>query len=153
MRHILAVLLQSQSRMTWKIGQRSLCMTHPLMLLIICAQYGNNPSGTVGVTKRTQNAGRTDWQTYGVKTIYPQQLRFAEGIITQLWITPLDCKLIVPQQTVGSEMISSSHKLFQSLHNYYHPKPDGCENLLNACSPMRNVNYKKLEYICENYHS
>ena len=46
-------------------GQRSLNVTHPPMLVVICAQYGKNPSRTVGVTEWTPNAGRTDGQTDG----------------------------------------------------------------------------------------
>ena len=38
-------------------GQRSLCMTHPLMIVIICAWYGKNPFRTVGATERN---GRMD---------------------------------------------------------------------------------------------
>ena len=37
-------------------GQRSLCTTHPLVLVIICAQYRKNPSRTVGVTEWTRHA-------------------------------------------------------------------------------------------------
>ena len=48
-------------------GQRSLCVTHSLMLVIICALYGKNPSRTVGVTEQTQNAGWTD----GMEPKYP----------------------------------------------------------------------------------
>ena len=40
-------------------GQRSLCITHSLMLGIICAKYGKNPSRTVCAVERTQ-----DWQFY-----------------------------------------------------------------------------------------
>ena len=46
-------------------GQRSLCATHPLMLVVICAWYGKNPSRTVDVTERTQHAGRTNGRTDG----------------------------------------------------------------------------------------
>ena len=35
-------------------GQRSLCATHPLMLVIICIKYGKNPSRTVDATERTR---------------------------------------------------------------------------------------------------
>ena len=35
-------------------GQRSLHVTHPLMLMMICAKYGNNRSRTENVTERTQ---------------------------------------------------------------------------------------------------
>ena len=35
-------------------GQRSSHVTHLLMLVIICTTYGNNPSGTVDATERTQ---------------------------------------------------------------------------------------------------
>ena len=45
-------------------GQRSLCMTHPLMLVIICAQYGKNPSRTVDVAEQTQHAGRTYFSNF-----------------------------------------------------------------------------------------
>ena len=34
-------------------GQRTLCATHPVMVVINCGQYGNNPSRTVDVTERT----------------------------------------------------------------------------------------------------
>ena len=34
-------------------GQRSLCMKHPLMPVIICARYGKNPSKTVHVVEQT----------------------------------------------------------------------------------------------------
>ena len=53
MRHILAVLFAK----SWLNDledisqcQGSLCATHPRMLVIICAQYGKNPSRSVGVT-------------------------------------------------------------------------------------------------------
>ena len=35
-------------------GQRSLCATHPLMVVIICIKYGKNPSRTVDATERTR---------------------------------------------------------------------------------------------------
>ena len=35
-------------------SQRSLCMTHPLMLVIICAKYGKNPSRTVHAVEWTK---------------------------------------------------------------------------------------------------
>ena len=35
-------------------GQRSSHATHLLMLVIICAKYGKNPSGTVDATERTR---------------------------------------------------------------------------------------------------
>ena len=35
-------------------GQRSLHVTHPLMLMMICAKYGNNWSRTENVTERTR---------------------------------------------------------------------------------------------------
>ena len=41
-------------------GQQSLCATHPLMLVIISAKYGKNPSRTVGVTEQTRNVERMD---------------------------------------------------------------------------------------------
>ena len=41
-------------------GQRSLCMTHPLMLVIICVKYRNNPSRMVQVTERIQNVWQMD---------------------------------------------------------------------------------------------
>ena len=41
-------------------GQRSLFVTHPLMVVINCAKYGKNPSRTVDVTERTRHAERTD---------------------------------------------------------------------------------------------
>ena len=58
-------------------GQRSLCTTHPLMLVILCLIWkdlvdigqgkkdGKNPSRTLGVTEWTRNAGQTDEQTEG----------------------------------------------------------------------------------------
>ena len=51
------------------------------MLVIICAQYGKNPSRSVGVTERTRNAGQTDRRMdRGSETnIDPQQLRHAAG--------------------------------------------------------------------------
>ena len=42
------------------ICQRSLCVTHLLILLIVCAEYGKNPCYMLGVTEWTLNAGRTD---------------------------------------------------------------------------------------------
>ena len=33
-------------------GQRSLCTTNPLMLVVICAKYGKNLSRTVGDIER-----------------------------------------------------------------------------------------------------
>ena len=45
-------------------GQRPLYTTHPLMLVIICAWCGKNPSRTLWVTERTGNAGRMDWNQY-----------------------------------------------------------------------------------------
>ena len=35
-------------------GQMSLCATHPLMLIIICAKYGKNSSRTVCAIEQTQ---------------------------------------------------------------------------------------------------
>ena len=35
-------------------GQKSLCMTHPLMLVVICSKYGKNPSRTVDAVERTR---------------------------------------------------------------------------------------------------
>ena len=35
-------------------GQRSLYATHPLILVIICAKYGKNPSGTVDFFSRSR---------------------------------------------------------------------------------------------------
>ena len=35
-------------------GQRSLCATHPLMLVIICAKYEKNPSRTVCAVEQTR---------------------------------------------------------------------------------------------------
>ena len=34
--------------------QRSLCMAHPLMLVVICAKYGKNPRRTVCAVERTR---------------------------------------------------------------------------------------------------
>ena len=34
--------------------QRSLCMTHPLMIVVICAKYGENPCRTVCAVERTR---------------------------------------------------------------------------------------------------
>ena len=44
-------------------------------------EYEMDPTKTVGVTERTQDAGQADGQTDGVKPIYPQQLRCAGDII------------------------------------------------------------------------
>ena len=44
-------------------------------------KYEMDPTRTVGSTERTQDAGRTDGRTNGVKPIHPQQLRCAGGII------------------------------------------------------------------------
>ena len=48
-----------------------------------------DPTRSVGATERTRDAGRTDGQTDGradgVKPVYPQQLRCAEGIIN-VWV-------------------------------------------------------------------
>ena len=71
-------------------GQRSLCATHPLMLVIICVWYRKNPSRPVGVTERTQYAGRTYRRMDGRSEINipPQQLRCAGDIImTWSWIS------------------------------------------------------------------
>ena len=57
--------------------QRSLCTTHPLILVIIGAYYGKRSSRTVAVTERTPNAGRTD----GLKPISSPPPCFAEGKI------------------------------------------------------------------------
>ena len=43
--------------------ERSLCVARPLMLVIICAWYGKNPSRTVGATEQTRPAGQTDGRT------------------------------------------------------------------------------------------
>ena len=34
--------------------QRSLCMTHPLMQVVICANYGKNPCKTLWTVQQTQ---------------------------------------------------------------------------------------------------
>ena len=46
-------------------GHRSLHATHPLMLVIICAQYEKNPSRSVDARERTRKLtdGQTDGQT------------------------------------------------------------------------------------------
>ena len=43
-------------------------------------KYEMAPTRTVGATEWTQDAGRTDGWTDGVKPIYPQQLRCVGGI-------------------------------------------------------------------------
>ena len=58
-------------------GQRSLHVTHHLMLMIICAKYGKNLSRTVGVTEQTCYVGQTDrrrdrWSETNIS--HPQQL-------------------------------------------------------------------------------
>ena len=50
--HILAVLSWLNDLKAISQGQRSLCATHPLMLVIICAQYRKNPSRTVHAVER-----------------------------------------------------------------------------------------------------
>ena len=55
--HILAVLFAKSLLNDLEVigrGQRSLCMTHPLMLVIICAKYGKNPSRTVHAVEWTR---------------------------------------------------------------------------------------------------
>ena len=68
-------------------GQRSYFVTHPLMVVIICAKYGKNPSRTVDVTERTRHAGRKDgernrWSETNIPPTPPQQLWCAEGVIS-----------------------------------------------------------------------
>ena len=59
-------------------GQRSLWTTHSLMLVIICAQYGKNPSRTVWVTEQTRNAGWTDCK---IMTELPWRYRSRSKVI------------------------------------------------------------------------
>ena len=47
----------------WRYKSRSLCMTHPFMPGIICAEYGKNPSRPVDITEWTRHAGHTDGRT------------------------------------------------------------------------------------------
>ena len=47
--------------------QRSMSTTHPVMLVVICAQYGKNPSRTVDVTERTRHAVRTYFSSFIAK--------------------------------------------------------------------------------------
>ena len=63
-------------------GQRSLCATHPLMLVIICARFRKNPHRTVGVTELTGNTGLTDGLTDG-RTEW-NQYRYRESPLKNL---------------------------------------------------------------------
>ena len=53
------------------ILQKTLHATHLLKLFDKKYNYEMDPTRTVGATERTQDAGRTDGQTDGVKPIYP----------------------------------------------------------------------------------
>ena len=93
-------------------GQRSLRVTHPLMLVIICAWYGKNPSRTVDVTERTRHAGRTDGRTDrrtdGVKPIYPPTTSLCGGY--------------------------NNHLHYLSVYNVSRPKAAiSCDSRLTAC--------------------
>ena len=57
MGHILAFFCNSWLNDLKDIGQgqRSLCVTHPLISVITCAQYGKNPSRTIRAVERTLN--------------------------------------------------------------------------------------------------
>ena len=56
------------------------------------ARFDENPALTLRVIKETKRYGRTDGRTHGrthghtdnVKTVYPLQTKFAEGIIIML---------------------------------------------------------------------
>ena len=56
-------------------GQRSLCATHPLMLVIIHAKYGKNSFRTVCAVKRTQ-----------------QDVPYFSSFITKSWLNDLEDK-------------------------------------------------------------
>ena len=69
-------------------GQRSLCATYPLMLVIICAWYGKNPFRTVAVTGQTPHVGRMDgcmhgdtdgWTNGWSETKYPPTTSLCRG--------------------------------------------------------------------------
>ena len=76
------------------VGQRSLCSTHFLMLVIFLPNMDKNQSRTAKVTERTGHAGRTDGQRDvgpGEINIPPpppqqQQLCCARGIINTITV-------------------------------------------------------------------
>ena len=64
--------------------QETLHATHLLKMLDNMYKYEMDPTRTVGATEWTQDVGRTDRETDGVKPIYtppPQQLRCAVGMM------------------------------------------------------------------------
>ena len=76
-------------------GQRSLCTTYPLMLVVICACYRKKPSRTVTVTERTWKGPRSQPACYRA-TIYPPtttSLCLGYNYLTQWWLF-VNCTLI-----------------------------------------------------------
>ena len=64
--------------LSFEILQESLNTTHLLQLFDKMYKYEIDP--TVGATERTQDAGRTDGRTDGVKPIYPTTSSLCEGV-------------------------------------------------------------------------
>ena len=92
-------------------GQRSLCMTHPIMLVIICAQYGKNLSA--GVMERTRHGGWRDRQMDGCidgwsGTIIPPTTWLGFNDVLLLFSLPI-CDGILP--TLVSLKISQETSL------------------------------------------
>ena len=66
--------LHVMAEWSWRYRSSSkiVCATYPLMLVIICALYGKNPSWTVEVWRRTwRTGGRADGWTEYNKYIHP----------------------------------------------------------------------------------
>ena len=62
------------------ILQGTLHATHLLKLLDEMYKYDMDPTRTVGATEQTQDAGRKDRQTDGVKPIYPRNNFVVRGV-------------------------------------------------------------------------